>query len=242
MANGNFININYVTIYGLIDYENNIKYIGVTRRVPSYRFNNHMYEARHFPTKNNRTKWISSIDYKVKQIILDEVPEAEWEFWEKYWICQMKQWGFELVNSNNGGGGLLKRSEEFSRWLSNRNMGNTYREGKQHSEKSKKLMSEKAKGRTSPNKGNELSKEWRDKISKSNKGRVSPRKGVKVSEETLEKKMVKVTQLTLDNKIIKQWGSITEAGNSLGINIGHITNVCRGKRKTTGGYKWEYNG
>jgi len=43
MANGKFININFVTIYGLIDYDNNLRYVGVTRKKPLYRFNNHIY-------------------------------------------------------------------------------------------------------------------------------------------------------------------------------------------------------
>jgi len=63
---------------------------------------------------------------------LDEVPEDEWKFWEIYWISQVKQWGFDLTNGNNGGGGLLKRDKEFSEWLSKRNKGNKYRLGKKH--------------------------------------------------------------------------------------------------------------
>jgi len=103
-------------------------------------------------------------------------------------------------------------------------------------------MSESAKGRVGSNKGIIFNDEWRNNLSKSKKGKTSHRKGVKLTEETLEKKRVKVIQLSLDGKIIKKWGSITEAGITLGINIGHITNVCRGKRKTTGGFKWKYNG
>ena len=61
MANGRYINI--ITIYGLVSSEepNNIKYIGVTRRNPKYRLNSHIYKAKHFPEKTNKTKWINSV-------------------------------------------------------------------------------------------------------------------------------------------------------------------------------------
>ena len=235
-----FININLVTIYALIDIDGSVKYVGVTRRNPKYRLNNHIYEAKIEPHKNKRTKWISSVNYEIDQIILDEVPENESMFWETYWIGLCKSWGFNLVNSNNGGGGSLKKDIKFSKLLSNRNIGNTYRKGKKHSINSKKLMSDKAKGRLSPNKGKELSKEHKEKISKSTKGRNSPRKGVIVSETTLDKKRIKIIQLTLDGEIIKIWNSLSEASEVLGITISNISLTCNGKRKSSGGYKWKY--
>lgn len=235
-----FININFVTIYALVDTNSSIKYIGVTRRNPKQRLNNHIYEAKQFPLKNKRTEWISSSNFQINQIILDVVPEEETMFWEQFWISLCKTWGFELVNSNNGGGGSLKKSESFSEWLSNRNIGNTYRKNKKHSTESKKLMSDKAKGRTSPNKGKELSEDHRNKISESTKGRISPRKGIKVLESTLEKKRVKIVQLTLDDTIIKIWDSLSDASETLKITIGNISSTCKGNRKTCGGYKWKY--
>ena len=48
---------------------------------------------------------------KASIYLLDEVEENNWEFWERYWIQQFKQWGFNLSNKNNGGGGPLTHSE-----------------------------------------------------------------------------------------------------------------------------------
>lgn len=39
---------------------------------------------------------------------------------------------------------------------------------------------------------------------------------------------------------IKQWKSMKEAANSLGLKYQGISRVCRNLRKTCGGYKWEY--
>lgn len=40
---------------------------------------------------------------------------------------------------------------------------------------------------------------------------------------------------------IMTYESIQQANRILGVNKSHVTSVCRGKRKTTGGFKWAYN-
>lgn len=40
--------------------------------------------------------------------------------------------------------------------------------------------------------------------------------------------------------LIKQWGCITDVERELKIPHSNISKVCRGKRKTAGGYFWEY--
>ena len=49
-----------------------------------------------------------------------------------------------------------------------------------------------------------------------------------------------VDQLTLQCEHIKTWNSIMEASKELKISDSHISSVCRGKRNTTGGFKWKY--
>lgn len=51
---------------------------------------------------NHRRKWGKEVLLE----IIDEVPTLEWRFWEKYYICLFKGWGFILENLNNGGGGI----------------------------------------------------------------------------------------------------------------------------------------
>lgn len=50
----------------------------------------------------------------------------------------------------------------------------------------------------------------------------------------------KVKQYTIDGKYIKTWNAIVDAQKSL--NIGHISQCCSGKRKTSGGFIWKYEG
>ena len=50
-----------------------------------------------------------------------------------------------------------------------------------------------------------------------------------------------VIQLSSLGKKIKQWNSITEASKHTGCNISSISNCCKGKQKTSGGYRWKYD-
>ncbi len=47
-----------------------------------------------------------------------------------------------------------------------------------------------------------------------------------------------ILQFTLDGIFVKRWASLKEAGEIL--KIFHISDVCRKKRKSAGGYYWEY--
>jgi hypothetical protein len=53
-------------------------------------------------------------------------------------------------------------------------------------------------------------------------------------------KSIKINQLTLTGELIKTWLSMIEITIELKINNGHICWCCKGKRKTAGGFKWEY--
>lgn len=244
MANGKYININYpkIIIYCLVSESepNMIKYIGITSRRPEYRLSNHIYEAKKNPNKNNRTKWISTNNFKIKQIILDIIETGDSYFWEKHWISLVKTWGFDLVNSNNGGGGSNKKSLEFSKWLSERNKGNKYNLGKTHSEMAKLKMSKAKLGKPSPRKGCVVSEETKIKQSLAKQGKKGNATGFKHTEETKNKKRKPIYQLDLDGNIIKEWLGAREASKNLGIHESKITSVCKGNRITTGGFKWKY--
>lgn len=49
-----------------------------------------------------------------------------------------------------------------------------------------------------------------------------------------------VRQIDFDGNVVNDFPSIAEAGRKTGIDAKNIQAVCAGKRKTTGGYKWEY--
>ena len=73
------------------------------------------------------------------------------------------------------------------------------------------------------------------RLSELNKGANNPNFG----KHSLSPKR-KVIQLTLDENYIKTWDGIREIERTLGVHHSHISDCCKGKRKSIGGYKWQY--
>ena len=95
--------------------------------------------------------------------------------------------------------------------------------GMHHSVETRKKMSESHKGKLSPRKGVHLSAETRRKLSESHKGQIPwNRKAVICVETGIS------------------YSSCTEAAESIGVTSKAISNVLRGKSKTSGGYHWKY--
>jgi len=57
-------------------------------------------------------------------------------------------------------------------------------------------------------------------------------------EKTSKAQGIQVEQLDLDGNFIKLWDSLTQASTTL--KIKHISDACKGKRKTAGKFKWRY--
>ena len=49
-----------------------------------------------------------------------------------------------------------------------------------------------------------------------------------------------VDQFTTDGQFVKRWPGAREAARELGIGSSHITKCCKGRKKTIGGFKWQY--
>jgi group I intron endonuclease len=141
--------------------------------------------------------------------------------------------------------------------------------GFKHSEESKKKMSEAAKRYSKEisermkkiNTGRKMSDETKEKISNKIKGIKRDEKFKEkmklisqnrvLSDETkkkisdtkkgyISKKRIIIIQMDLDGNFIKRWSHAGEAEKELNITKGKISEVCLGKRKTTGGFKWMY--
>ncbi|MBQ0058528.1 MAG: hypothetical protein KBS83_01000 [Lachnospiraceae bacterium] len=48
----------------------------------------------------------------------------------------------------------------------------------------------------------------------------------------------KIAQYTIDGEMVKTYDSIKEAQDYMGLT--HISAVCRGRRRTDGGFTWAY--
>jgi hypothetical protein len=144
----------------------NIRYVGKTLNLKK-RYTSHICES--YLKRTHKEKWIQKIlsnNGKIIMEILDECEETISSEIECFWIHNLKSWGFNLVNSTEGG------------------EGSSPMKGKNHSEKTKKLMSEIAKKQNGnfggQNKGFQMTEETKKKISNSSKGKI-------ISEDTKQK-------------------------------------------------------
>ena len=83
-----------------------VRYVGKTIN-PSQRFISHRYAAK----KHYVACWIRKLKsqgLKPMFHIVDEVDDSSWQFWEQFYICLFKSWGFRLNNITAGGDGALK--------------------------------------------------------------------------------------------------------------------------------------
>lgn len=104
---------------------------------------------------------------------------------------------------------------------------------KQLSERTKRLwQSEEYRAKMiSVHRGKILSNETKRKVSEARKGRF-------MGGENVNARAVK--QLSKDGELIRVWDSAMSASRGTGTNNAKICECCRGKRKASGGFRWEY--
>lgn len=202
-------------IYKATNKKNGKIYIGQTVRPLAVRISEH---ARHSQTPFDRAikrYGIENFDFE----IIDTANSIE-ELNQKeiYWIKHFNSFGLNGYNACVGGENTLgyQHTEEAKAKMSETKSrmyvgANNPFYGKHHSQEVRRRFSEQRRGR-------KLSREWKQNIS--------------------EGSTVKVRVRNIETGEI--FNSIKEAAEKYNIIPTHITRVCRGKRKKTGGYHWEY--
>lgn len=220
-----------VSIYGLIDpISNELRYIGKTVDL-NRRYRRHISER--YLHDSYKDRWIRKLvdeNLKPELLIIDEVSDFEWQFWESSYISYFKSIGCRLTNGTAGGDQPPTTK------------------GRHHTEESKLKMSNSKKGKPIPwlNERIRTTEECL-KLSKALKGRISPNKDKTFSKELRlilsEASTCKrsVDQLDNEGNIIKTWPSIASAQKTL--KIRHVSECCRGVRynRRSGGFRWKYN-
>jgi hypothetical protein len=255
-------------IYALSDpRDNQIRYIGKANK-PKDRYNNHYNSSRDKDT--HKRNWINSVrkdGFRPEMIVLDEVPKTEWQYWEKFYICLFKTWGFNLVNYTNGGDGSTFGNK--GSWKK----GNIpHNKGVTCSDETRKKISDKLTGTTNVSSykpiiqydlNYNLIKKYKcikDAIDASNgfftssrissclTGRRKHHKGFvwkyddgsdvnKVEIVFLEKEIIQYDKSLNE---IKTFKSIKNAEIETNVFSANICACCKGKVKTAGGYIWKY--
>lgn len=168
--------------------------------------------------KENFTKVIIDFAYSKEELDLKESQYIEF---------------FDAVNSNDyynlqNGGNTCSPTEETKEKIRQAHIGlltgeNHPMYGKQHTDESKKKISDSKKGQIPYNKGKKMSSEQKEKL--------------KISRQNIS---VRYHKEVLCVETGELFYSASEAERIMGFYEGTIRRVCRKERKTAGGYHWEY--
>lgn len=235
------------SVYCHTNMANGKQYIGITKRVPQKRwgYNGARYCDQPFGRAIEKYGW----DNFTHEILTTGLTKTQAEEEEKRLIKELNTLVPNGYNLTTGGNIGTEFSEETREKLRNVHLGKpkkpeaiaktaAYHRGKTVSEETRRKLSEARKGLKE-------SDEWKKKIGDSLRGRTwsksqreksKNRVYAKGSEAKTAKKVAKYTK---DGTLIEIYGCIREAQDSIGNNH-HISDCCRGKVGSAGGYVWKY--
>lgn len=110
--------------------------------------------------------------------------------------------------------------------------------GRKLSAESRKKIRDKVSGANHYFYGKHRSKDTREKISQSLKGENHPMYNKRGAETYHHKPIAQLDPITLE--VLAEFSCAREAERETGISHAHIGDVCKGRRKHTGGYKWVF--
>lgn len=175
---------------------------------------------------------------------INSLNKKDWKPLECYWIEQFKAWGFDVLNKNGGGGGVVTHSNISKQLISKSLLG------KKHTletiEKQKKSLL-----------GRKVT--WGNKISKGKKGKSVPKpvdfnKGrkitwkYKISDSLLGKKKTNIhkqnmstpiVQYDLQGNFIKEWSSVKSLLESKIVSHGVLLRNIKGQPNKSK-FNWKY--
>ena len=222
-----------MVIYKATNKINQKSYIGKTTKPFDVRKKRHISNIKtktkkHYAFYNALRKY--GVDNFEWAVIDTATTEDELNLKEKYWISFYNSKAPNGYNLSDGGEG---------------------QSGFKHSEETKKKISENQKGRTSPNKGKKFSEEHKRKLSEAKKGKSTKAiftdevKEILRQQKIGDKNPMYGKKPANSKKIINLdtmeiYNDMHEAMNKTGIAYQNISKVCRGIRKTAGGFRWQY--
>lgn len=233
-----------------------IRYVGKTNCLRK-RLYNHISRARKKTSNSHKNNWINKLlneNLKPKIDFLDEVPVEQWEDYEIYWIEQFKQWGFNLLNTCEGGEGAktgpLSKShkQKISNSVKKRFVEDPYYNRGEGNSKiiidrdelyQKYILENLSQPKCaeyfncSKKKINDSLKEYEIKKDKSVWKKQCANDYVQPTKT--------IIQYDKEMNFIKKWiGGLKEIEDELGINRSMISRVCNGQRNHSKGFVWKY--
>lgn len=212
-------------------------YIGITGKKVSERWKNGngYHHSTHFNNAIQKYGW-ENIKHEILYTGLtkEEAEEKEIELIKKYKATD-RLYGY---NSDSGGNINKFHSEETKRKIAQSHIG------MKSSDETKKKISELKIGNKN-RLGQKQSEECKRKISEKNKGRFAGDKNYFHSHKFCGKdnwSSKAIDKYDIEGNLIDHKECAAEYAKEMGIvNVSHIIEVCKGKRKTAYGYKWKYS-
>lgn len=144
---------------------------------------------------------------------------------EDLYICVYNTMNPKFGYNKKRGGSHGKHSEESKRLMSEK------RKGKKDSDITRQRKSESRKGSKNPQHGKPRTEEEKRKQSEAMKGKLTGSKNGKAR---------KVYQYTKDGKLIREYETVVSAAKDNSLYESSIRACCYGKNKTSGGFVWSY--
>jgi group I intron endonuclease len=220
-----------------------IRYVGKTKNLLKYRLTLHLTSK----DRGYRSNWVKKLKAQGLKPIIQELALVEdhedWRDIERYWIVQLKAWGFRLTNLTHGGDGAFyksasrKPSLQTIEKLKKIHSGNKYNLGRKMTQYTKDRLKQ-AKDAMSE----DQIKAWSNSLKKSWINRKATEGSIKALKKLAIKNSKPIIQLTLSGVFIRKFKSSNEVEQLLGYSHTNIANVCK-KRKghyKAYGYRWEY--
>ena len=114
-----------------------VRYVGFTRQTPEQRLRRHINDALRRPDKNDRHRWVLSLVSIGLHPLIQAIEAGTGDAWgeaERRWIAFYRTSGVRLVNSTNGGEGIVgwgtpeQRSERGKKGIAARLAQSTHEE------------------------------------------------------------------------------------------------------------------
>lgn len=200
---------------------NRVRYIGMTKNLKE-RYANHLcVDSKSSSYKNS---WIKSLKSKNLKPIMEELDSSDSleEIFqlEKYWIAQLKTWGFNLTNLTEGGEGTFGNIKTIETRLK---LSKSLKE--KYSKESHKLKGIK----------------WDNlrKLQKSNETKLNTKVMAELN-KTHQTNKKSIIQLSLNLDYIQEYESIKQASDTLTIASSGISIALNKLDKSAGGFRWQY--